>query len=697
MKKPAPQQKNANPDTWEVWLTRLLYYPGDDEEILLSKKVWCSIAVTTFTLSAILLVICLVNGFRPMVLLTALLCTFFLVSMLLFLHLKRYIQAFFLISEVFKVLYSFAAVVVTGGIMQSGGQVFIGMAGIFFALVFPDPVKVWPLLLLYLGTLTLETVLQPYLIPLVQFSPGQNLLFFVLTLAGAILSLFVFMQTFIRERARFRRQETEKLRSLDSARSHFFANISHEFRTPLTVILGMADQIREDPAHHAGDGARLIKRNGRRLLRLVDQLLTLSKLEAGSLPEHFVQADIVLELKYLLESFHSLAESKNIGLHFSSDRPELWMDIDPEKLENIIGNLIDNAIKYTPEGGMVTLRLQQLPPEQEPYPRLLITVEDTGIGIPEQFKEQVFERFFRVGEWPVEGTGVGLAIVREFVHLLDGRIELNSVPGKGTTFSIFLPIHTHAPMQAIAHGTDAAEIQPDKHTPPAFPVSLAARPELLIIEDNPDLVHYLENQLRENYRIRVAHDGEQGIGMAMETVPDIIISDIMMPNKDGFEVCRVLKNDIRTNHIPIILLTARADIASRISGLEAGADAYLAKPFNRQELEVELANLVRLREVLRQKYRQGPPAEKPPGLNERFLLELYQLLEKHYQDEDFGIKAQSTSHVIRSFRLEKAKALLHTTRMTVAEVAYAVGFKDPLYFSRAFSHQFGMAPSDARG
>ncbi|MBK6930675.1 MAG: response regulator [Saprospirales bacterium] len=720
MRIPLLQQQNVPPDQLDAWLKHLLYYPGDDDETMLSKKVWCSIALTTFILGAILLVVCLVNGFHALTVLTLILCVFFLVNMLLFLWLKRHIQAFFLFSEVFKILYSFAAVVVTGGIMHSGGLVFIGMAGIFFSLIFPDPGKAWPLFLFYLGTLTLETLIQPYLTPMDRFSPGQNLLFFVLTLSAAILSLFIFMRLFIRERARFRKMETEKLLELDRAKSHFFTNISHEFRTPLAVIMGMADHIREDPVRHSSEGVRLIKRNGKKLLRLVNQLMDLSKLESGALPVQYIQADVVLELKYLLASFQSLAESKNIRLYFSSDCTELWMDIDPEKLENTVGNLLDNAIKYTPDGGTVRLRLDLLPPDRETVTYLRITVEDTGIGIPPVYLDHIFDRFFRVGEWPVEGAGVGLAIVREYVKLLKGHIKVTSLAGKGTTFTLLLPVRQQAPKPAGIHAGEKPEYVPEPHRAPP-PVSVGAqRPELLIIEDNPDLVRYLDTLLQDQYRLQIARDGDQGIEMALKMVPDIIISDIMMPNKDALEVCRTLKSDIRTNHIPIILLTARSEVASRISGLEAGADAYLAKPFNRRELELELSNLVRLRELLQQKYRLVAgqlPATEAPSQNERFMQEVYKCLETHYQDETFGIKpfyillglsrtqlhrklvaltGMSTSHVIRSYRLEKARTLLQTSRMTVAEVAYAVGFKDPLYFSRAFSHQFGLTPSEAR-
>lgn len=696
---------NTSPSKWEEWVMRLIVLPDDDEDTVIYKKVWCELASSAFILGATLLIVSLVNRFHALSILAGLFTLFFLFAGILSMRVKKHIDVFFYVSEIFKMLFSFCVVVVTGGIMQSGGLVLIGMAGIFFALVFPKPEKVWFLLILYLATITAEALLQPWLVPLVRFSASQNLILFVLTLSAIVLTMFSFIRTFFRERAQFRQQETQKLRELDAAKSHFFANISHEFRTPLTVIMGMADELREEPA-------RLIRRNSRKLLRLVDQLLDLSKLEAGTLPANYVQADIVMELKYLLESFHSLAEGKSIRLRFSSDRSECWMDIDPEKLENIAGNLIDNAIKYTPEGGEVHLHLETLPDK-----RLLIRVEDTGIGIPAGLHEKIFNRFYRIGEWPVEGAGIGLAIVREYVSLLNGEIEVASQEGTGTAFSVYLPIRQTARKKAAA----LPEPEPEERQPaPQETMQAAGKPSLLIIEDNPDVVHYLENLLRANYRLSVARDGEEGIRLALKQVPDVIISDIMMPKKDGIEVCQTLKNDIRTNHIPIILLTARADIASRISGLEAGADAYLAKPFNRQELEVELAKLVHIRELLRQKYTQTavPAADgKPLGLNERFLRDVHQILERHYSDEDFSIKVLYSkigmsrtqlhrklvaltgvpaSQTIRSFRLEKARELLLTTRMTIAEVAYAVGFSDPLYFSRVFSRQFGLSPSEAR-
>ena len=705
---------------WRQWQNAAIYAPGDDEEVILSKTVWGGIAVSSLVLGLVAGMVYACMHFMFLVYLMAVFCGFFLSSILLFLRVRAHTEWFFISTEVFKILFSFVAVVFTGGILNSGGFVFLGMAGIFFALVFPRPEQVRFLLLLYLGTVSLEAILQPWLRPVVQFSAGQNLVLFVLYFMVSLLSLYFFVRIYVRERVRFRQVEAEKLRALDHARSQFFSNISHEFRTPLTVILGMADQIREAPSRHVAEKAVLIRRNGKKLLRLVGQLLDLSRLEAGALSVHYVQSDVVLELKYLLESFHSLAEAKNIRLHFSSASEEIWMDFDPEKLEHLVGNLLDNAIKYTPAGGEVWLELERLPsspPPLEPGPCLLIRARDTGIGIPPQHWERIFDRYYQVGEWPTEGAGIGLAMAREYAHLFGGHIELDSRPGEGSAFSVYLPVRNRAPVQLLSADPPAEEEEP---APEAVPGASAA-PRLLLIEDNPDVVRYLQAFLQKDYNLITAFDGEQGINRAIERVPDIIISDIMMPKKDGLEVCRALKGDFRTNHIPIILLTAKTDVESRIRGLESGADAYLAKPFHRQELQVELRKLITLREALKRKFSQSLaaplPESKPPGLNERFLYEVRQCLERHYPEEEFGIRAlcaqlgvsrtqlhrklaaltgQPASHFIRSFRLEKARQLLASSRMAIAEVAYAVGFKDPYYFSRAFTREFGLPPSEAR-
>ncbi len=711
----------------EQWLNHILYYPGDDEEVLLAKKIMYIVGGTTAVLGIMVSGVYSQLGYPLLVYMMTGFSAFIFGLLGVFLRVKRHTEAFFLALEVFKILFSFAGVVVTGGILHSGGIVFIGMAGIFFALVFPNPQHVRYLLYLYLSTLALETILQPRLKPLVQFTDAENLVLFVLYLIVSVLTMYAFIRIYLKERIRFRQLEAEKLRELDVARSRFFSNISHEFRTPLTVILGMADQIRDASGGQHQNALHLIRRNGQKLLRLVEQLLDLSKLESGHLTPHYVQADIAAELKYLLESFHSLAEAKRIRLHFACSPEEILMDFDREKLEHLVGNLLDNAIKFTPSGGEVRLEAKQLPAVPtalkgilEPGPCLKITVSDTGIGIAPEHLGRIFERFYQAGEWPTEGAGIGLAMVKEYTKLFRGHIEVESRPGEGSVFSLFLPVCHEAPLETSAPAEAQAEAAERGASGSVGRIN-GRRYRLLIVEDNPDVIHYMQDFLRDDYELLTALDGEEGLAMATARVPDIIISDIMMPKMDGMQLCRTLKTDFRTNHIPIVLLTAKTDLGSRIAGLEAGADAYLAKPFHRRELMAELKKLTALRETLQYKYSArsaGPlPPTPPKGLNERFLYDVQQCLEKHYAEEDFGIQAlcahtgvsrtqlhrklmaltgSPASHYIRAFRLEKAQHLILTTRMAVAEVAYAVGFRDANYFTRAFTEQYGRPPSVVR-
>jgi signal transduction histidine kinase/CheY-like chemotaxis protein/AraC-like DNA-binding protein len=720
--------KQASRQSWGLWLNQLLYAPGDDEEIMLSKKILLIVGGSTAGLGFIAMIVYRLMGYDELVYLMMVISGFIIFLLAVFLRVKQHTEAFFLTLEAFKILFSFAGVIITGGILRSGGIVFVGMAGIFFALVFPNPHKVRYLLILYLGTLAIEALLQPRLKAWVQISEADNLVLFTLYLIISVLTMYAFIRMFVQERIRFRQVEAQKLRDLDVARSRFFTNISHEFRTPLTVILGMADQLQEPLGTPSRNALHLIRRNGQKLLRLVEQLLDLSRLESEHLTAHYAQGDIAVELKYLLESFHSLAEAKDIRLHFACQPEEIIMDFDQEKLGHLVGNLLDNAIKYTPSGGEVRLEVLLLPDKPshmtslEPGPCLSLTVSDTGIGMAPEHLGRIFERFYQVGEWPVEGAGIGLSIVMEYVKILRGQIAVESRAGKGSTFTLCLPVRREAPLQAAlsAASPSAAEAVDSGIPLPSRPAA-ARRFRLLVVEDNPDVIHYMRHFLQESYELLSAYDGEQGLSVAVERLPDIIISDIMMPKMNGLQLCRTLKTDFRTNHIPIILLTAKNDLSSRVAGLEAGADAYLAKPFHRRELMAELKKLIALRTTLQYKYGAqpvGPLTPIPPkGLNERFLYDVQQCLEKHYPEEDFGIQAlcahmgvsrtqlhrklmaltgRPASHYIRAFRLEKAKQLLHTTRMTVAEVAYAVGFKDSYYFSRTFAQEFALAPSEER-
>jgi DNA-binding response OmpR family regulator/nitrogen-specific signal transduction histidine kinase len=533
--------------------------------------------------------------------------------------------------------------------------------------------------------------------------------------------------------AKLKRIEEERLINLHHAKSTLYANITHEFRTPLTIILGMADKLKDDQKVSKLKDIDLIETNARKLLKLVNQLLNMSKLEADSYPVKMLQANIIPFLKYIMESFHSIAEEKKIRLHFLSKANNIIIDFDFDIIEEIIGNLLSNAIKFTPEGGNVYLQVDlALAGNLENSEALRIRVRDEGIGISPDRLPNIFERFYQVDDKntrKAEGSGIGLALVKEFLNIIKGNIEVKSKPEHGTEFILEIPVSRTAPLQAGPHGdfdtknlSRAEEVTSILQSEKEVIKNLSDEfPIILIVEDNGDVVEYLCSILSAEYHLIIAKNGNEGIEIALETVPDIIISDIMMPEKDGFEVCRFLKDDFRTNHIPIILLTAKADMESKIGGLECGADAYIVKPFNKKELLVRIDKLIENRHKLNDKYREiiytNPTASVSRGLNEIFLHKLSDTLEHNYHDEHYNIaklcldmgisRAQlhrklvaltgkSTSDLIRHYRINKAKELLLASDFTISEIAYQIGYKDPNYFSKSFLKENGLTPSRFR-
>jgi signal transduction histidine kinase/CheY-like chemotaxis protein/AraC-like DNA-binding protein/streptogramin lyase len=525
--------------------------------------------------------------------------------------------------------------------------------------------------------------------------------------------------------------EARRLRELDALKSRLFTNITHEFRTPLTVIMGMAGKIR---GH--SEEKTLIQRNSESLLRLINQLLDLSKLDSGTIKMDKIQADIVTYLQYLTESFYSMASEKNIRLVFDPEIRELIMDYDEEKIQHIIYNLLTNAIKFTPDGGKVVLHLQPL--ERNGRDWLQITVRDTGIGISAENLPKIFDRFYQGDASSTRreaGAGIGLALTKELIEMMGGKITVESKLGVGTDFQVHLPVKREVdtsrraqegPRVSSSTGGGSALHPPGESSVPSLALSTfqkdAETPALLIIEDNRDVITYIESLLIRDYHIEIARNGQEGIDKALEMAPDIIISDVMMPEKDGYEVCETLKNDERTSHIPIILLTAKASVDDRIEGLKGGADAYLIKPFHKEELFVLLEKLIALRKALQARY--GSPglfskqlsSGKEPSLDERFLQKLIKVVQNRLNDPEFGvIDLCGTAHLsntqvnrklkaltgtpsqfIRSIRLQKALELLQNTDLNISEIAYEVGFNDPSYFSRSFFEEFGHPPKEVR-
>jgi signal transduction histidine kinase/DNA-binding response OmpR family regulator len=513
--------------------------------------------------------------------------------------------------------------------------------------------------------------------------------------------------------------QADQLRALDGAKSRFFTNITHEFRTPLTLLLGPAEQILTESDQPAvRQHAALVQRNAQHLLRLINQLLDLSKLEAGYLTLEPVSADVVPFVRGLVGSFEALAQQRGIACAFEAKQAVLLLDFDPEKLEKVVYNLLTNALNFTPSGGQVVVSLvQQSISLAEEWMEL--TVRDTGQGIAPTHLSHVFDRFYQADASDTraqEGTGIGLALTKELVELHGGTITLHSELGQGTTAVVRLPVrHTAAP--AALPPTAEVVAGPQPVQPTGQPVE---QPQLLVIEDNADVRAFLAATLAAHYQVLTASDGEAGVALAREQVPDLVLTDVMMPRLDGHGVCQVLHQDERTSHIPIIMLTAKASLESKLEGLQTGADAYLPKPFHPAELLATIANLLRGRQLLRETYRRGftaPVGLGLPSMEQAFVARVQQAVAQHLDDETFDVEAlaravalsrtqlhrklkavlnQSPGDFIRSVRLHRAHELLAGQVGTVAEVAYQVGYGNPANFATSFSRHFGYAPSEVR-
>ena len=553
----------------------------------------------------------------------------------------------------------------------------------------------------------------------------------IILIAGFLLTLLMFgillgiRNNKIYEEKIILEQKTSYYQQLNQFKSHFFTNFTHEFRTPLTVIKGMANELKAE-----NKIKQLINKNSDRLLSLVNQLLDLAKLESQSIDINWTNGDVVPYLKYLTESCQSLANSRKITLTFASEEESLKMDYDEVKMEQILINLISNAIKFTPESGLVRVKVAKEVIHQLPY--LGIRIEDTGSGIPEDQLPFIFDRFYQVtpdsrkkhelNNSPVyrEGFGIGLSLVKELTTLLSGTVRVSSNPDRGTCFHIQLPIRSVAippqpviKQQLLSRDQSMGERNSEK--------SDQEKPVILIIEDNEDVISYILTCLESNYRTISALSGKQGIVKAVAKIPDVIICDVMMPEMDGFEVCRNLKKDSRTSHIPIILLTAKATDEDRIKGLSQGADAYLIKPFNKEELIIRLKNLSKQSKLLRDKLtspKTSSAKSDPIASREmKFLDDLNHIIMLNIGNEQFNthalcremamsrtqlhrklkaITGHSTANYLRRVRLMEAKNLLETTELPIGEIASRVGFLDFSHFSRSFHQAFRLRPSDIR-
>ncbi|MEJ2004082.1 MAG: response regulator [Cyclobacteriaceae bacterium] len=607
------------------------------------------------------------------------------------------------------ILTTFIFIILFGGYSNSAGLVFVGLTCVFSSILLKSVRTALWLFILYVFTILGLAVLEPYLKPHPDITPGINFIFFIINTIWMSASMIFFIVTYLTERSRFHTAETQKLKELDEAKNQLFTNITHEFRTPITLISGIAEQVKNREIE--SDAAMIqIQRQSQRLLKLINQILDLAKIETNSLEVHFIQDDIVPFIKYIGESFQSAADSKGINFKTSIEMNSMTMDYDPDKLEIILFNLLSNAIKFTPSGGSVELRAEKADGI------LKISVRDSGIGISDNEFTRIFDRFYQVKlDQYHEGNGIGLTVVKEFLNLLNGQITVESQPGEGSVFCVQLPVTNQAPVQEFVQKSTMEVGAPPTET------SSDDLPLLLIIDDNPDMLNFLSGLLKRDYKILTSSNGKEGLEVAFEQIPDIIISDVMMPEMDGFEFLKKIKSDMKTSHIPVLFLTAKADHPSRLEGLELGAEAYLVKPFDREELFIRLKKLLELRKILHRRFQElnFKPVEPDNAghLEERFMRKVQGIIDNHLDDESFSVqdlcRSLGMSHTqlyrkfsavtditvnkyIRRYRLHKAMELIKNSDLNVTQIALEVGLSNPSYFSRVFTEEFGINPSKAK-
>lgn len=509
-------------------------------------------------------------------------------------------------------------------------------------------------------------------------------------------------------------QKTEQLRTIDEMKSNFFANVTHEFRTPLTLILAPTELLNQklrDPDEQRHLSA--IDRHANQLLGLVNQLLDLSKLEAGALPVIEVHGYPGQFVGQTVEAFREAAQRREIELVYEGEAVAGAYWFDAEKLEHILNNLLSNALKFTAAGGRVTVELATLEKGVE------IRVSDTGRGIPADQLPHIFDRYYRAspGE-ATPGTGLGLALVGELVSLQKGKFRVRSEVGRGTVLFIELPYRPFTPLLSEAILESNLAEAPEAASPD--PSGEEYRPLVLVVEDNDEMAQYLVESLRTSYRIRLAQNGQEGWEQAVAELPDLILSDVMMPVMDGYEFCQQIKSDFRTNHIPVLLLTAKVSLDNRVQGLTLGADDYLAKPFHVIELLLRIRNQLEHKQRLRDKLRaeltqssQTVTDEAAPASIDPFIEQLYALLDEQLDNSEFvvddllkplgmsrmvlyrklmALTGMAPAEVVRLNRLRHATHFLRQGT-GIAETAYKVGYQTPSHFTKVFREQYQMTPS----
>ena len=562
-----------------------------------------------------------------------------------------------------------------------------------------------------------------------NYEMGQRTKNIFLIACLIVLFLTVVAMGFLWYALRMKSRNQQVMRRMEEVRANFFTNVTHEFRTPLTVILGVSEELRKGGIgeEELKTGLNMIGRQGKNLLELVNQLLEVAKVRSEIGDPEWRTGDIVAYTSMIVEDNRAYARQGQVDLCFTPSETIISMDFVPEYFRRIMDNLLRNAIKFTPRGGRVVVTM-------ECVGSMLVThVADTGCGIAEEDLPHIFKAFYlgETGGAGTMGTGIGLSLVRQMVRSMEGRVSVKSTAGVGSEFVVMLPLrHGDSFWERWVPGEEsndnASHPEPDKTVilPDATmePDSTSMRPSILIVEDNADISYYIGRLLNGAYQIIYAQNGAEGLEIAAEQMPDLILTDLMMPEMDGYELCRRVRESEVLNHIPIIIITAKSGGKERVCGLEVGADAYLEKPFNAEELNIRITKLLEQRRLLREKYskamREGTELNvKLNPADQDFLARLndyiYALISNHGLNSDMvddkmcmsrsqlnrkvrAITGYNTSAYILQMRMERSKRLLASTEELIGDIALKCGFEDANYFAKIFKKQTGVTPSEYR-
>ena len=512
-----------------------------------------------------------------------------------------------------------------------------------------------------------------------------------------------------------------KIEQATTRKLQFFTNVSHEIKTPLTLILGPLNKLSKElpPDSPLADDIHIIKKNADRLKRVVSQLLDFRKVESNKMDMRVTEIDLITFIEDVSSYFDNMAQSKQIQYSFQHDVSSVMLWVDTDKMEKILANLLSNAFKFTPDGGTVTIRLQ----DHAGY--VILSVEDNGKGIQPQNLSSVFDQFFTADH--LTGTGIGLHLTHEFVGMHKGSIRVESEPGKRTVFFVELP-------KGKSHFDESCVFAPSVTELSSGVANLDTREmdeivnrtydyTILIVEDDPDINAYLQKELKPNFRILTAENGLVAVDILAKENVSLVISDVMMPEMNGYELCKRIKSDIVFSHIPVILLTALSDDKQRMYGIASGADEFIQKPFNIEEVKLRIVRLLEERARLRNAFAQelqspaasGLKTDKAESMDELFMRKFMALIEESYPDSNFSIEKASEmlglsrvhlyrkvkeltgvtpTDFLRNYRLKQAAALLRQKDCNVNEAAYATGFSSPPYFSKCFKAVYNITPTE---